>query len=116
MNTPTVTYDCDTGQWTLENTVEVLGVLVPAGFTFDLASIPRLLWPIIGPFELSIEAPLLHDYLYRNGGLGTFSRADVDAMFLDLMRSEEVARWRRWAAWLAVRLFGWAAWKEVDLG
>lgn len=113
MNEPTVTYDASTGQWTLENTVEVLGVCIPEGFTFDLASIPRLLWPLIGPFELSIEAPLLHDYLYRRGGLGIFSRADADRMFLDLMKSEGIARWRRWAAWLAVRLFGWTGWREV---
>ena len=34
------------------------------GFRFDLASIPRVFWFLVSPFELSIAAPLLHDFLY----------------------------------------------------
>ena len=33
------------------------------GFLFDLASIPRPLWTLIAPFELSIVAPLVHDFI-----------------------------------------------------
>ena len=43
-------------------------ITVPAGFMFDLSSVPRALWWLIAPFELSIVAPLLHDYLYEHGG------------------------------------------------
>lgn len=41
---------------------------MPERFRFDLASLPREAWPLIAPFELSIAAPLLRDYLYRSGG------------------------------------------------
>ena len=43
-------------------------VTVPAGYKFDLASVPRLFWFLIAPFELSIAAPLIHDYLYDHRG------------------------------------------------
>jgi hypothetical protein len=43
-------------------------ITVPAGFRFDLSSVPRVFWSLIAPFELSIVAPLLHDFLYRYGG------------------------------------------------
>jgi hypothetical protein len=47
----------------------VFGMIqIPAGFVFDLASVPRVLWWLIAPFELSIVAPLIHDWLYRVEG------------------------------------------------
>jgi hypothetical protein len=95
-------------------------ITVPAGFRFDLSSVPRALWSLIAPFELSIVAPLLHDFLYESGGRPpdvsidpprTYTRAEVDRMFLRIMAEEEVARWRRWLAYAAVRTFGWRAWR-----
>ena len=57
------------GHWVLEAPYRyddgATRLTVPAGFAFDLASIPRLFWPLAAPFELSIAAPLLHDFLYR---------------------------------------------------
>src|ERR1044072_80008 len=47
------------GKWTLTAKKD--------SFT-DLASVPRFLWPMVSSFELSIEAPLFHDLLYRCGG------------------------------------------------
>lgn len=109
-----ITYETDTGEWLLHNSVEVAGVFIPEGFTFDLASIPRFLWPLVGPFELSIEAPLVHDYLYRRGGLGYYTRRQADRIFREVMKEEGIAAWRRWPAWLAVRLFGFTGWREVE--
>jgi hypothetical protein len=89
---------------------------IPRGFVFDLASIPRLAWWLIAPFELSIAAPLIHDYLYRHGGvppLGpTLSRRDADRLFRRMMEREGVPRWRRVLAYPAVRLFGWVSWRK----
>ncbi len=112
--TPQVSYDPDTGRWRLENTVTIEGVRIHPGFRFDLASIPRPLWLLIAPFELSIEAPLLHDYLYFHGGMGQFTRKQADRLFLRVMKNEGIWAWRRWPAYLAVRLFGRPAWKERD--
>ncbi len=81
---------------------------------------PRLLWWLIAPFELSVAAPLLHDFLYFHGGeppAGVvvphriYNRAEVDAMFRGIMRKEGVSGWRRALGYLAVRSFGRGAWQ-----
>jgi hypothetical protein len=95
-------------------------ITVPAGFEFDLSSVPRALWWLIAPFELSIVAPLLHDYLYEHGGNPpagsvvpphTYTRRETDDLFRKVMEQEGVAPWRRTLAYAAVRLFGGQAWK-----
>jgi len=92
---------------------------VPAGFRFDLASVPRLFWPLVAPFELSIAAPLLHDFLYRHAGAPPpgaalparrYARRDADRLFREVMAAEGVAAWRRYAAWAAARAFGAPSW------
>lgn len=96
-------------------------ITVPAGFRFDLSSVPRALWSVIAPFELSIVAPLLHDFLYQCGGQPpdvsidpprSYTRAEVDRMFLEIMRAEQVAAWRRVLAYAASRVFGGGAWRS----
>ena len=96
-------------------------IIVPAGFQFDLSSVPRALWWLIAPFELSIAAPLLHDFLYMHGSLPpagsvdparTHTRADADRIFVEIMRAEGVPAWRRLLGYAAVRLFGRDAWRS----
>lgn len=124
---PVVTYHVALGAWSLESDYLYRRdghlLLVPAGFTFDLASIPRLVWVVIAPFELSIAAPLLHDFLYRHRGVPavdhsarTYTRAEADRLFLEVMTREGVRRWRMLAAFGAVRLFGWLAWNGHQEG
>ncbi len=93
---------------------------IKQGFNFDLASIPRLFWWLIAPFELSILAPLLHDFLYHYHGKlpagaveppREFTRKESDEIFRDLMSEESVKAWRRKLAYVAVRWFGGSAWK-----
>lgn len=122
---PVVTYLVAEGKWRLEADYEyrddATAITVPAGLLFDLSSVPRVFWPLIGPFELSIAAPLLHDFLYRHGGRlpdgsvsppRTYTRAEVDRMFLTIMEAEAVPFWRRVPAYLAVRAFGRSAWRS----
>ena len=96
-------------------------ITVPAGFRFDLSSVPRALWWLIAPFELSIAAPMLHDFLYLHGGRPpagtlmpprTYTRADADRVFREVMKAEGVPMWRRVLGYAAVRLFGGDAWHE----
>jgi hypothetical protein len=96
-------------------------ITVPQGFRFDLASIPRAFWWLVSPFELSIAAPLLHDFLYHHKGeppAGSvvppraYSRLEADRLFRRVMEVEGVARWRRAPAYAAVRAFGWLGWKK----
>lgn len=127
MTEPIISYDTRRGRWILHRgyiySSGTHHIWIRNGFAFDLASIPRVVWWLIAPFELSIVAPLVHDYLYAHGGrppLDTeiamwgkrlwYTRADADELFLRIMREEEVPRWRRGLAYAAVRLFGWVSW------
>lgn len=110
---PVVTYHVRNGRrWELMGdwiaTIDGHTIVVFAGFRFDLASIPRVLWWLVAPFELSIAAPLVHDHGYRHAWA---SRREIDRLFRVVMRLEGVGWVRRWAAWLAVRGFGWLAWR-----
>jgi len=102
-------------------------LIIPEGFRFDLASIPRAFWWLLAPFELSVAAPLVHDYLYSHAGkpsvsilpsnksipspiTNPLSRAAVDLLFLEIMKDEGVSFWRRYPAYWAVRVFGELSW------
>lgn len=84
---------------------------IPAGFSTDFASVPRL--PIVFWLtgDSAHEASVVHDWLYRTQ---EFPRRTADAVFLDAMSVSvpPVVRWRRWAMWAGVRLLGWIAWRE----
>ena len=105
----------------------VYRLVVPEGFPHDFASVPRLLWTLIAPLDLGI-ASIFHDWLYRHAGrVGTlrwtgeredpwtpvetpWTRRDADRLFARMMREQGVVRWRRRAAYLAVRWFAGSAW------
>jgi hypothetical protein len=93
---------------------------IPGPWDFDMASVPRCLWWAIAPFELGTRGPFCHDQLYRCGGNlprgrmaphRKYTRAETDRLFLELMAAEGVIRWRRVLAYVAVRAFGWKAWR-----
>ena len=125
LSSPVVTYLVQERTWRLEAPYSYQDVVhridVPDRFAFDLASIPRPIWWLVAPFELSIAAPLLHDYLYRHQGdppAGSivppriYSRVQADRLFRDVMEKEGVWAWRRVAAYRAVRWFGSGAWSR----
>jgi hypothetical protein len=99
-----VTYDEEKETWVLVNDyvyVEEDGtrLMAPAGFEFDLSSVPRVFWIFIAPNELSLVAPLFHDLIYQyRGDLPDglvepdrlFTREDADRLFLHLMEPEGV--------------------------
>ena len=106
-------------------------ITIPAGFTYDGASVPRPVWTISGltPDGLIRAAALVHDWLYQFKGdlpkgshqffhknsewrnvIGKWNRKDADRLFSRIMREAGVARTKRRRAYRAVRLFGWIAW------
>lgn len=89
-------------------------ITVPEGFRHDLASVPRMFWPLLGPMDLSVEAALVHDMIYQHHAVGgrLFKRREADRLLRLIARRERVPVWRCWAAWLAVRGFGWLAWRR----
>lgn len=120
---PIISYNVNEKCWYLEEDYSYQDggslIKVPKGFDFDLASIPRFLWWLIAPFELSISAPLLHDFVYVYRGdlpeasivpVRIYNRKQADELFKRMMKLEGVSKWRMNAAYLAVRLFGKRAW------
>jgi len=92
-------------------------LLIPIGFRFDLASVPRWAWTLIAPFELSLIAPLVHDYFYSLDGAkripgwdSPVTREEADEIFLALMLIEGVPKWKAHLAYRAVRLASWIWW------
>lgn len=80
-------------------------ITVPAGFTTDFASVPRLpfAYAIFG--NLAQEESVIHDLLYRrNGGV---TRAQADAVFLEAMEVMGKPWYVRWPMYLGVRAGGW---------
>lgn len=123
---PSVTYDTRERVWTLTEDFRYLDksnrcvILVPRGTETDLASVPRLLRNLINIHELSLSAPILHDFIYRNGGRVPFAfcrpyhiytRAEADRLLRDAAVEEGVAKWKAQAAYIAVRVFGRFAWQ-----
>ena len=86
-------------------------IVIPAGFEFNQASIPRILWPIVPPSGLGKVPPLVHDYIieemrkhgfvrmqYYVEGIGwiwsngRWTRKEADKMFFALM-SQTMEQW-----------------------
>jgi hypothetical protein len=91
---------------------------VRAGFVFDFASIPRLLWPLVPPtgdgHNLYGLAAVWHDWLYAHKEIGArpITRKEADRLFLEIMLHVGVAPWMARAMYHTVCVAGWAAWKH----
>ena len=105
-------------------------IVVPKGYITDLASVPRLIWAVISPFDVA-RADVIHDLLYEyinmqykvvnnsaaaeegpaSKGEREYYREVADNIFREAMRNSEpkVPGWKIWSAYTAVRIFGrWA--------
>jgi hypothetical protein len=83
-------------------------VVVPAGFTTDMDSVPRI--PLIyAAFKgRAVNSAVIHDLLYEQGK----GKVVADRTFLAAMKHEGVPLWHRWPIYLAVATFGWAIYRE----
>ncbi|MBV6626037.1 MAG: DUF1353 domain-containing protein [Rivularia sp. (in: Bacteria)] len=116
-------------EYCYEDKIKGTKILLHKGFSFDLSSIPRFLWIICGTHELSLEAPLIHDFMYMSKGgkkmyfnqkviLGDietkgilYSRKEADELFRKMMQEARVRKWRRFFGYMGVKLFGSMYWK-----
>ena len=79
--------------------------VVPKGFETDLASIPRLLWPIFAPQYSGFVAPaILHDYLYRCNN--NITRVFADEVLYSALITENVTPFTASKFYIGVRIFG----------
>lgn len=91
-------------------------VEVPAGFETDFASVPRLPLAYLLAGGIGDRAAVIHDYFYRTTP-HTVTRAEADAIFHEALIAADVAPWRAYLMWLAVRLGGASSWvPEKDHG
>ena len=92
-------------------------VTLPAGYIFDGASIPRLVWSVIGhPFDPSfIVAAAVHDwYCDRASETHDYQlRVIGDAVFFSLLRRAGVSWWKRSSMYMAVRAYGFWTFRKV---
>lgn len=88
-------------------------VTVPAGFVTDFASTPRWAWWLLPPWGKYGRAALVHDFCYS---AQFTTKAEADAVFLEGMRLSGVGRLRARVMFLAVALFGGAAWRGHQKG
>ena len=83
-------------------------IVIPRGFTTDLASVPRIFQSIIPKLGHHIRPAIVHDYCYE--GFTKLDRAESDEMFLEGMKQTKVSWLRRKVMWLAVRVGGKGWW------
>ena len=87
--------------------------LIPRGFESDGASVPRLFWRVVFPNSDShaTTAGICHDCIYRIQP-PDWTREEADRMFLAMLVEHGARLHSAFSAYLAVRLFGGAAWRE----
>lgn len=80
------------------------------GFKTDLASIPRLLRPIIDDDDAIIRLPsVIHDKLYQTRQV---SRYDADVVLYEAMRECGSGITRASIVFISVRVFGWLYYRK----
>ena len=92
----------------------VAGLVVPKGFMFDGASVPRFARPFFDRLGRNALAALVHDYMYATG---CRPRREADRILYDLLVEQRVSVCKAWIVWMAVRLFGVRRWtmKRLEL-
>ena len=106
----------------IDNGKNTATITVPKNYITDLASVPRICWAFIAPFDVA-RAAVIHDILYEkiNGAFkeGIIStkkqrelyRSIADKIFRQGMENSEpsVPKWKIKSAYYSVRMFGrWA--------
>ena len=112
-------------QWKLEEPFEYTlpgdgeFIVIPAGFTFDFASVPRLFWPVLHPVGLLLIGSIIHDYAYRYHYLKTtmgikmrLDRKQADRLLLEITKAETGIRIGSCLAWASVRIGGRGSWSK----
>ena len=89
---------------------ENLKIIVPKGFIFDFASIPKLFWNIFSPNGGRYDrASCLHDWLYATQCL---SRKESDWIFYLAMLDDRTPKWKAKIFYWGVRVGGSFAWNN----
>ena len=93
--------------------------VIPAGFKFDGASIPKFLRTFFSPVGVLLIGGLVHDYAYKyetllrenkRDTLGKISQKRADEIFRDININVNGFYLMNYLAYWSLRLGGWVAW------
>lgn len=88
-------------------------IFVPMNFKTDLASIPRLIWPIVNPAKSELMGgAIVHDYLYQT--CTSYTRKQADIILYSIIRYNHGNFFKSAFVYWNVRLFGWMFYKGND--
>ena len=94
-------------------------ILIPKGFTFDGASVPRVFWPILDPVGILLIGSIFHDFGYIYGHLLDVEhkkifdkqpRSFFDRQIRSINTYVNGKFFLNDTAWFILRLFGWIVW------
>ena len=103
-------------------------IMIPKGFIFDGASIPRMFWAFLSPVGLLFIPGLFHDYGYKYNRLywsplnldysmsKRYSRKFWDDLFLRIANHINGMKPINRTAWAAVRAGAWNVWRSYRKG
>ena len=95
--------------------------VIPAGFKFDGASIPKFLHPFLSPVGVLLIGGLVHDYAYKyatllrqnkKDTLGVISQKRADEIFRDINIGVNGFYLMNYLAYYSLRLGGFLAWNK----
>ena len=93
-------------------------MVIPKGFKFDGASVPKFLGAWLSPVGVLLLGGLVHDYGYKYATLlkkdgttiGVVNQQWMDKTFRDINIEVNGFKWLNYLAWYALRAGGFLAW------
>ena len=108
---------CNDWHYTLDSTKYV----IPKGFVFDGASVPKYFRSYLSPMGVLLIGGLVHDYGYKyetllmagkKKALSKKNQKWMDKTFRDINIDQNGFKIINWIAYLALRGGGWLAWRK----
>lgn len=103
--------------WPGDNDFRAETIVCPKDYCTDLLSIPKVLWPILSPFQAGCWGSLPHDILcstewgYPDESIGRRVKRD-NRILRQAMLDSGASGWRVWAVYQGVELGCAATWKD----
>jgi hypothetical protein len=96
-------------------------LVIPKGFIFDGASVPKFLHTWLSPMGVLLVGGLIHDYGYKyqtllckgkKKSIGTKTQKELDIIFRDVNIIQNGFRLINYLAYYGLKLGGFAAWNK----
>lgn len=86
--------------------------IVPAGYSSDGASVPRVFWRLLSPpiDPITIAPSIIHDFLYDYAWKYDITRDECDRWYRTALIAQGYPRWKANLTYIGIRLFGWRHW------